>query len=28
MAPDLEKIVGHPATTYAQWAAQHADAFR
>jgi uncharacterized protein YbjT (DUF2867 family) len=28
MAPDLEKIIGRPATTYAQWAAQHADAYR
>jgi hypothetical protein len=27
-APDLEKIIGRPATTYAQWAAQHADAYR
>jgi len=28
IASDLEKIVGRPATTYAQWAAQHADAYR
>jgi hypothetical protein len=28
IAPDLEKIIGRPATTYAQWAAQHADAYR
>jgi uncharacterized protein YbjT (DUF2867 family) len=28
MAPDLEKIIGRPATTYAQWAARHADAYR
>jgi uncharacterized protein YbjT (DUF2867 family) len=28
MAPDLEKIIGRPATTYAQWAVQHADAYR
>ncbi|HEY6311350.1 MAG TPA: hypothetical protein VIY52_11170 [Streptosporangiaceae bacterium] len=28
IAPDLEKIIGRPATTYAQWAAQHAGAFR
>ncbi len=28
MAPDLEKIIGRPATTYAQWAAQHAGAYR
>ena len=25
---DLEKIIGRPATSYAQWAAQHADAYR
>jgi uncharacterized protein YbjT (DUF2867 family) len=25
---DLEKIIGRPAATYAQWAAQHADAYR
>ena len=25
---DLEKIIGRPATSYAQWAVQHADAFR
>ena len=28
IAPDLEKIIGRPAITYAQWAAQHADAYR
>ncbi len=28
IAPDLEKIIGRPATTYAQWAARHADAYR
>jgi hypothetical protein len=28
MAPDLERIIGRPATSYAQWAAEHADAFR
>lgn len=28
IAPDLEKIIGRPVTTYAQWAAQHADAYR
>ena len=28
IAPDLEKIIGRPATTYAQWAAQHAGAYR
>jgi uncharacterized protein YbjT (DUF2867 family) len=28
IAPDLEKIIGRPATTYAQWAAQRADAYR
>jgi len=28
MAPDLEKLIGRPAITYAQWAAQHADAYR
>jgi uncharacterized protein YbjT (DUF2867 family) len=28
IAPDLEKLTGRPATTYAQWAAQHADAYR
>ena len=28
MAPDLEKIIGRPATTYAQWVAQHVDAYR
>ena len=27
-APDLEKVIGRPATSYAQWAAQHADAYR
>jgi uncharacterized protein YbjT (DUF2867 family) len=27
-APDLEKLIGRPATSYAQWAAQHADAYR
>lgn len=26
--PDLEKLVGRPATTYAQWAAQHASTYR
>lgn len=25
---DLEKIIGRPATSYAQWAVQHADAYR
>src|SRR5262250_412313 len=25
---DLEKLIGRPATTYAQWAIQHADAYR
>lgn len=25
---DLEKITGRPATSYAQWAVQHADAYR
>jgi uncharacterized protein YbjT (DUF2867 family) len=28
IAPDLEKLIGRPATTYAQWAAQHAGAYR
>jgi uncharacterized protein YbjT (DUF2867 family) len=28
IAPDLEKILGRLATSYAQWAAQHADAYR
>ncbi len=28
MAPDLEKIIGRAATTYAQWAARHADEYR
>jgi uncharacterized protein YbjT (DUF2867 family) len=28
MAPDLEKIIGRTATTFAQWAARHADAYR
>jgi uncharacterized protein YbjT (DUF2867 family) len=28
IAPDLEKIIGRPATTYAQWAARHADDYR
>ncbi len=28
MTADLEKIIGRPATSYAQWAVQHADAFR
>jgi uncharacterized protein YbjT (DUF2867 family) len=28
IGPDLEKITGRPATTYAQWAARHADAYR
>jgi uncharacterized protein YbjT (DUF2867 family) len=28
IAPDLEKLTGRPAITYAQWAAQHADAYR
>jgi uncharacterized protein YbjT (DUF2867 family) len=28
MAPDIEKLIGRPATTYAQWAVQHADAYR
>jgi hypothetical protein len=25
---DLEKIIGRPATSYAQWAVHHADAYR
>jgi hypothetical protein len=25
---DLEKLIGRPATSYAQWAIQHADAYR
>ncbi len=28
IAPDLEELIGRPATTYAQWAVQHADAYR
>jgi hypothetical protein len=28
IASDLEKIIGRPATTYAQWAARHADVYR
>ena len=28
MTADLEKIIGRSATSYAQWAAQHADAYR
>jgi uncharacterized protein YbjT (DUF2867 family) len=28
MTGDLEKIIGRPATSYAQWAVQHADAYR
>jgi uncharacterized protein YbjT (DUF2867 family) len=28
IAPDLEKLIGRPATTYAQWAVQHADTYR
>jgi len=28
MAPDLEKLIGRPATTYAQWTVRHADADR
>lgn len=28
IGPDLEKLIGRPATTYAQWAVQHADAYR
>jgi hypothetical protein len=28
VAPDLEKIIGRAATSYAQWAAKHADAYR
>jgi len=28
MTADLEKIIGRPATSYAQWAIQHADAYR
>jgi uncharacterized protein YbjT (DUF2867 family) len=28
MTADLEKLTGRPATSYAQWAAQHADAYR
>jgi uncharacterized protein YbjT (DUF2867 family) len=28
IAPDLEKLIGRQATTYAQWAGQHADAYR
>ena len=28
IAADLEKVIGRPATSYAQWAVQHADAYR
>ena len=28
VAPDLEKLIGRQATTFARWAVQHADAFR
>jgi hypothetical protein len=28
MAPDLEKLIGRLAVTFAQWATQHADAYR
>ena len=28
MTADLEKIIGRSATSYAQWAVQHADAYR
>ena len=28
MTADLEKIIGRPPTSYAQWAVQHADAYR
>ena len=28
LTADLEKIIGRPATSYAQWAIQHADAYR
>ncbi len=28
MTADLEKIIGRPATSYAQWAIQHVDAYR
>ena len=28
MTADLEKITGRPATSYAQWAVQHMDAYR
>jgi uncharacterized protein YbjT (DUF2867 family) len=28
MTADLEKLIGRPATSYAQWAAQHADSYR
>jgi len=28
MTADLEKIIGRPATSYGQWAVQHADAYR
>jgi uncharacterized protein YbjT (DUF2867 family) len=28
IASDLEKLIGRPATSYAQWAVQHADAYR
>ena len=28
IAPDLEQLIRRPATTYARWAVQHADAYR
>lgn len=28
MTPDLKKIIGRPATSYARWAVEHADAYR
>ena len=28
IAPNLEKLIGRPATTYAQRAVQHADVYR
>lgn len=28
MSPDLEKITGQPATTFAEWAADHAASSR
>ena len=28
MTADLEKLIGRPATSYAQWAVRHADAYR